>query len=568
MFRLPSWFSESLGVERLAEPASTLISDATLIPTTTGGWSKRKRDFDADVQSHAMPECKRRMAHAQERVQNRYTPNELARIRQAIENQFSLETLLKHKELRLIEQELAKCQVALEQLRRCHLVPYPAYSNDAGDMLNVMQGTGPAVAPKWAPPYGVVDGPYSRHYTSFLRSDPRFDGIQPESPIVQEAILPEGRSTRNSIMADSSTGKQRPSRAFASTRLQALPTGYPQAKSRNGPCVIKRQADDQMVKLVCIDCQREDFHSTQGFINHCRIAHHRDYKSHEEAAVGCGQPVKLDAAGFPMVESKSLHSTGLVHPLITRAPPDRAAYSALLDRIDDSMTMFKLGRLPGISTVPTLPSRSSHSSHPSFAPSTTTPHLSQLLRDKGFAGNVSKLVDDAKIRISLDDLPSLDDSSDEAKSANASPRQPLGGNDGACDMSLTRVPRRTSHRGTPSRITITSTSARPAYPTPIEPMPHSSEGYCFPNADSSSELSPHASSSNHAPSLISDDDEYDDVSDDDAAQSEELDDESDVAEIVEDHDVEVEKVVPRGIMQNKKGKDARHVTFVGSIKSE
>src|SRR5207244_3405736 len=39
--------------------------------------------------------------------------SKLARLRQAIDSQFSLEILLKHNELRLIEQELAKCQIAM-----------------------------------------------------------------------------------------------------------------------------------------------------------------------------------------------------------------------------------------------------------------------------------------------------------------------------------------------------------------------------------------------------------------------------------------------------------------------
>ena len=45
--------------------------------------------------------------------------------RQVIESQFNLEIRLKHNERRLIDQELAKCQAALEQLVQCYLVPHP-----------------------------------------------------------------------------------------------------------------------------------------------------------------------------------------------------------------------------------------------------------------------------------------------------------------------------------------------------------------------------------------------------------------------------------------------------------
>lgn len=44
-------------------------------------------------------------------------------------------------------------------------------------------------------------------------------------------------------------------------------------------------------RLECLDCKRSDFSSAQGFINHCRIAHQREYASHEAAAFACGQTV-------------------------------------------------------------------------------------------------------------------------------------------------------------------------------------------------------------------------------------------------------------------------------------
>ena len=103
-----------------------------------------------------------------------------------IQYQFGLEILIKHNELRLINQELAKCQVALEQLRRCHLIPYPVQCPTPSQMLEISSGKGPALqstpgqsVPKWAPPFGVVEGPYARHYAKWLIPDPMFDGIQP-----------------------------------------------------------------------------------------------------------------------------------------------------------------------------------------------------------------------------------------------------------------------------------------------------------------------------------------------------------------------------------------------------
>ncbi|KAJ2967066.1 hypothetical protein NUW58_g10525 [Xylaria curta] len=145
----------------------------------------------------------------------------MERAREAIEEQFSLEILLKHDELRLINQELAKCQVALEQLRRCHLIPYPVTIPTPEQMLNIANGSGPSLQPKssdklpqWAPPFGVTDGPYARHYAKWLIPDPKFDGVQPEAQAhadvwrMRSAV--EGRSTRNSFMDhNASFGKGR-----------------------------------------------------------------------------------------------------------------------------------------------------------------------------------------------------------------------------------------------------------------------------------------------------------------------------------------------------------------------
>jgi ADA HAT complex component 1 len=122
------------------------------------------------------------------------TASSLDDARDEIRHQFGLEILLKHDELRLINQELAKCQVALEQLRRCHLIPYPVNCPTPEQMLNVSAGKGPAIqsrpgeaVPRWAPPFGVVDGPYARHYAKWLIPDPSFDGIQPEWHFTPEA---------------------------------------------------------------------------------------------------------------------------------------------------------------------------------------------------------------------------------------------------------------------------------------------------------------------------------------------------------------------------------------------
>jgi ADA HAT complex component 1 len=114
----------------------------------------------------------------------------LTAAQQAIEAQISYEILLKHNELRLIEQELAKCQVSLEQLRRCSLIPFPGTEGLSDD---VSRGVGAALQPPtgytephFAAPWGVTDGPYTRHYAKWLISDMQFDPMS-ERALAQQA---------------------------------------------------------------------------------------------------------------------------------------------------------------------------------------------------------------------------------------------------------------------------------------------------------------------------------------------------------------------------------------------
>ncbi|EFX04171.1 hypothetical protein CMQ_1099 [Grosmannia clavigera kw1407] len=394
-------------------------------------------------------------------------------VKDVVQYQFGFEILMKHKELRLIEQEMAKCQVALEQLRRCHLIPYPTACPTPEQMLDIATGRGTAVRPrpgaavaKWAAPFGVVDGPYARHYAKWLIPDPVFDGPLPNWPGVAPSARSKGfataeaRATRNSL-PDSSRG--RPMRGLAGQKLHALSNGYPQPKDKAGPCVLKR-ADGKVVKLVCIDCHRENFSSTQGFINHCRIAHKRDFKSHEEAAVHCGHPIDADApppkksdpqagsgpksasgAGVATPHSSPSTATpsfvtasatasaaaqaaataavvaslampgpsytpnayssavpGHVYPL---ARSDADAVNSLLRHIEESFKQCTSSAVPAKSE--STKSKAGHAAASaaaaSFVGSDKTPFLSRFMQEKKLSGNLQACVDDAKEVMDLDD---------------------------------------------------------------------------------------------------------------------------------------------------------------------
>ena len=642
MFRLPSWISESRGCDKVVNGVvDHKMANATrpVVEILPGGASKRKRGASEDATeplSERTDDGKRRkidglanaVRTAESRVGRLNEEKENAvnfdRVRETIDSNFSLEILLKHNELRLINQELAKCQVALDQLRRCHLIPYPTSQGTAESMLNVSNGIGPAIrqkdnVPQWAAAYGITDGPYTRHYAKWLIPDPSFDGVQVDWHRGLEGsragkTLPEGRSTRHSF-GDGSTpgGKSRSQRGSAGQKLQALSSGYPQAKEKAGPCILKR-SDGQMVKLVCIDCHRENFSSTQGFINHCRIAHRRDFKSHEEAAVASGQPIEVDETGGIVGDEKNTSAAnGLVHPLIRSAPTDKDAYAALLSRIRASMSMYEQGNLPGISSIPSS-ANSTPRPNRNFVPSTVTPRLSEFMSSRGFGVNLDDMVEEAQKRPDPEDISSHDEESEDGE--GSLPERQLGGFDGTdSPLPTMRVPARAamtpavlgrpgSSKGVEGKNGrkpgVSGISPRLSHATPAintsAAASHSRSSSRLVNAHRDFEsqdepdmdtemmdgpsiidLSPNTVASNNAPSLVSDDGEYDEGDDDaESASSEDEEEGSDVAEI-DIEDDSVEKVVPRTVLRNrsgsggdamrlrKEGKD-KHVTFVSPVK--
>lgn len=466
------------------------------------------------------------------------------KLRETLEAQLSLEVLLKHNELRLIDQEIAKSQVALEQLRRCSEIPYPG-SQVAGVSTALSNGTGMAVCPPGngpvpssPAPWGVTDGPYSRHYAKWLLPDPRFDGGQlddassspwsaaPMPGMTASTGLPnvEGRSTRgnpgdNGILASNT----RPQRGSASgSKLQALPSGYAAPKERAGPMIIRRKLDGVFVKLVCLDCRRDNFSSTQGFINHCRIAHNRNFASHDAAAVASGEPVELDEAGAVVGGSKTETSSGppaapgYVHPLVRSAhviePSQTRAATAATPR-QRSSSMVETPRNPTHkrNMSETIKNTSS------FLASPATPHLSSLMKHQGAGVDLGQLVGEAKATVDLEayssadeDDGSEDDSALPSTDANAgtevrASRQPMrtvGSAATAAQQPSTRVGRKP-----PSLESLTPVRPAPSYISPYGPTPSTDEH--VDGMDLSANLSPNTVESNQAPSLVSDDDDDD-----------------------------------------------------------
>lgn len=504
---------------------------------------------------------------------------------------------MKHNELRLIDQELAKCQIALEQLRRCQLIPFPASSLEPERMEQVSVGKGPSAQieggtqPRHSAPWGVADGPYTRHYAKWLIPDEVFDGKSNAHDVLEAPpagrTATEGRATRGSFTETSSVaGKSRSQRGSAGSKLQALSSGYPPPKDKAGPLILKRSTDGQLVKLVCLDCRRDNFSSAQGFINHCRIAHNRGFASHDAAAIACGEEIVTDESGEMVIDSEhgSGAVVGFVHPLIrsahlikpTQSTPAKqsVAHASAMDH-DMQHSNAPLGT-PKAFTNPAVAGyetwtnlRSSTALRPiardiegnsAFVPSAQTPHLSALMQMKRQSGDLPDLISQAKTKLDLDlDLPDEEDSDGEGEgeedsNTNVERNGPFRSFAGSrLPVRATTLPapleRPSSSKGfekvvrKPSYlngIVPRSTYASPYASKPPITEPDKLQGSDLMMMDVSTtlNLSPNTVESNQAPSLVSDDGDYEAHSESESLSSAEPDDEDGYLGIAMEHEGE------------------------------
>lgn len=436
----------------------------------------------------------------------------LTPVQQAIEAQINYEILLKHNELRLIEQELAKCQTALEQLRRCSLIPYPG---SHGLSENISMGTGPSLQPSlgqfeppFAAPWGVTDGPYTRHYAKWLISDVKFDPTS-EPAMAQQAQsffgAGEGRATRGSFADYASASRGRTSRT-STGMLKLTPLGEtPAPAPKIDPLLHKRSTDGQWVRLYCAKCGHSNFSNTQGFLNHCRIKHGEIYKSHDQAAIACGVPVDANEIGNPVAASEpagmvtmaspvsvpALTTPGIVHPLATQ--------SVLVPRA--KVVHRALGSTS--KQIPTGPA--------SCFESSSTPYLMARAQSYGFQGNLQSLVDTTTSKVDLDAIDNSDDDSADTSAAptpvTAKPAQlasfPLPDMTRASKVAPTRP---VTKKGTANQVRLPMSFPAASSSNTDHHLPHSPAG-----------LSPHTAEYN--PGLVSDHDDDEDDEDVDDARS-------------------------------------------------
>lgn len=465
----------------------------------------------------------------------------LTPLQQVIENEFNMQILMKHNELRLIDQELAKCQIALEQLRRCELRPYPGAEQLSA---TVSAGTGASIVPPAGhtrpthpAAHGVTDGPYTRHYRQWLLHDTMFDSVPSHAGMPTDNGAYGGvRSTRGNGSARKSVQKSSSAPGRSVDSLHSLPNyPPPAAKDKSAPLILRRSTDGQLVKLICNDCQRGNFSSIQGFLNHCRIAHKVDYKSHDAAAVDCGRLLdENEAANLPpeahaipvhkpsTSRSSSTTTTpfktqNLVHPMNTVCAASMHQSASQQPRLAHSSKPTPVSSLAAAAS--SMPNSSP------FTASSQAPRLSAHFAKFQLGGNLEQAIATAKQKV---DFGADDDAASPDVLDSASPATPVagsrtvfgGGRAGslAPPGAVSRPPSRKGHREPAQRHRPSPLAAAPARMLLAQRQEHG-EIPESPQDHHSSNLSPHTADSN--PGLVSDheDDDHGSASEDEVPQA-------------------------------------------------
>lgn len=204
---------------------------------------------------------------------------EQLRLSSVIGEQFDMEIILKHRELNLIEGEIAKVRIMMNSMRQRVLD-----KTEQQQVLNSSRKYSPSASTKNNEliynNYHAVDKPRTsssswHNYKSSASRSSSSSNISEVSEITTSSDTtasspPITTTTSKPANNNSSKVKEKPGKGKAIRQ-----------------CFYER-SDGHLVQMICPECGKEGFANIQGFINHCRLSHKIIYESHEAAANTCG----------------------------------------------------------------------------------------------------------------------------------------------------------------------------------------------------------------------------------------------------------------------------------------
>lgn len=177
-------------------------------------------------------------------------------LRNILNNQVDLEIRLKHRELKLTEEEIGKCEAQMLALRQFFEVPNEISFREEPNEFTLKY-------------YEILNRSLSVNYTKLQQ---QLYARQNHVPAPLAESIPTEQS--HSYRTRSTTSSLRPSIGGLALQVSGC---------------IYRRTDGIIVRLTCPGCQRSNFSSAQGFLNHNRIAHNKEFASQDEAALKCGE---------------------------------------------------------------------------------------------------------------------------------------------------------------------------------------------------------------------------------------------------------------------------------------
>ncbi|OWB55799.1 hypothetical protein B5S28_g1680 [[Candida] boidinii] len=223
----------------------------------------------------------------------------LKKLTRIIEDEFNLEILLKQRELQLIENQISKCEAQILTLRNHYsiesnikLTKEPTnFTEKYIELLTQMEERRKSlelIQQKNLDPNFIGGGGMNGGYKT--RRASTYHKYNPNEYDIGEKPSESAYRTRSSTSS-----------------LKPATSKY----SRLNQCIYRR-SDGVLVKLTCNNCQRSNFSSAQGFLNHCRIAHGAEFTSQDNAALICGQVLSDDEQDSEALDTiKKIREDGL-----------------------------------------------------------------------------------------------------------------------------------------------------------------------------------------------------------------------------------------------------------------
>lgn len=254
--------------ENLSPPSLDLATPTPSASASPGDFGS-DNDSDADV-SRGFParvsgKCHENDLSNSEKCKYK-CPIPREKLSNIIAQQFDLEILLKHNELRHIDDEIAKVHTMMLQMRQFSKhTPSEQLALEPENFVKIYSQylTRPETNSITSTATNPRDSLFSHHgvYTressqSLVGFDPLLDDLYGPRPQRSTALKSQSKMAQN--------------------------------------CCLYRKSDGSVVKLICPKCNRGNFGSVQGFINHCRISHSLEFNSHDAAAAACGVAVSED----------------------------------------------------------------------------------------------------------------------------------------------------------------------------------------------------------------------------------------------------------------------------------